>query len=284
MGPDRLSQVVAALLRLMIVMMLLVLVVVEAGRVPGVDWGKIKVWEGPALDECWDLLSEFDQFRTHLLRGLSDLGLLDHLLDDWNGTLKVLDGVGGKTGVIITKLSASASAGGTSGQTGTSTAPEDAGGLTLKAMRVKSLEFIRRLLRGGPILDMLELMVDEKGDPSNFNPLVFLYALDLRFRPENDQDKEDRLAEYNAWEWDLTASSNVNISRAERLVRNMRKAGVAAEYIPDNKQLLSRIRSKLLRKLPSMVGAFDLITSAGGPAHGNGKINAIYYIIYYRSL
>ena len=193
MGPDRLSQVVAALLRLMIVMMLLALVVVEAGRVPGVDWGKIKVWEGSALDECWDLLSEFDQFRTHLLRGLSDLGLLDHPLDDWNGTLKVLDGVGGKTGVIITKLSASASAGGTSGQTGTSTAPEDAGGLTLKAMRVKSLEFIRRLLRGGPILDMLELMVDEKGDPSNFNPLVFLYALDLRFRPENDQETKVRM-------------------------------------------------------------------------------------------
>ena len=55
-----LPQVAAALLRRMIVMILLVLVLVEAGRVLGVDWGEIKVWEMSALDECWDLLSEFD--------------------------------------------------------------------------------------------------------------------------------------------------------------------------------------------------------------------------------
>mgnify|MGYP006873614323 FL=1 len=72
---------------------------VAAAPLPGVQWSRLSVWEASALADVWARSSEYLDFRSYALCGLSDLGYLDHLLDDFAPTLRVLAGYGAKTGL-----------------------------------------------------------------------------------------------------------------------------------------------------------------------------------------
>ena len=73
---------------------------VAAAPLPGVQWSRLSVWEASALADVWSRASEYLDFRSYALCGLSDLGYLDHLLDDFAPTLRVLAGYGAPTGLV----------------------------------------------------------------------------------------------------------------------------------------------------------------------------------------
>ena len=73
---------------------------VAAAPLPGVQWSRLSVWEASALADVWARSSEYLDFRFYALGGLSDLGYLDHLLDDFAPTLRALAGYGAKTGLV----------------------------------------------------------------------------------------------------------------------------------------------------------------------------------------
>ena len=68
-----------------------------AAPLPGVAWSKLEIWEGSAAADVWLHPDDYLDFRKYALSGLSDLGFLDHLLDLFASTLRVISGVGGKT-------------------------------------------------------------------------------------------------------------------------------------------------------------------------------------------
>ena len=83
----------------LMICLLLLTQLVAAAPVPGVNWSKLDVWEGSALADVWARADEYLDFRSYALRALSDLGFLDHLLELFPMTLRVLSAVGGKTGI-----------------------------------------------------------------------------------------------------------------------------------------------------------------------------------------
>ena len=83
----------------------LLLDLVAAAPLPGVAWSKLEIWEGSAAADVWLHPDDYLDFRKYALSGLSDLGFLDHLLDLFAGTLRVISGVGGKalmTCIVVT--------------------------------------------------------------------------------------------------------------------------------------------------------------------------------------
>ena len=73
--------------------------VVNAGKVPGVNLEKVKVWDESASKEAWEDLDGYLDWRSYTLDRLSDLGYLDHLLDAMDDPLREIDDVGKKTGI-----------------------------------------------------------------------------------------------------------------------------------------------------------------------------------------
>ena len=73
---------------------------VAAAPLPGVQWSRLSIWEASALADVWSRASEYLDFRSYALCGLSDLGYLDHLLEDFAPVLRVLSGYGAKTGLV----------------------------------------------------------------------------------------------------------------------------------------------------------------------------------------
>ena len=73
---------------------------VAAAPLPGVQWSRLSVWEASALADVWSRASEYLDFRSYAICGLSDLGYFDHLLEDFAPTLRVLAGYGAKTGLL----------------------------------------------------------------------------------------------------------------------------------------------------------------------------------------
>ena len=63
---------------------------VAAAPLPSVQWSRLSVWEASALADVWTRASEYLDFRSYALCGLSDLGYFDHPLDDFAPTLRVL--------------------------------------------------------------------------------------------------------------------------------------------------------------------------------------------------
>ena len=58
----------------------------------------MEIWEGSAAADVWLYAGEYLDFRKYALAGLSDLGFLNHLLDEFADTpLRIISGVGGKT-------------------------------------------------------------------------------------------------------------------------------------------------------------------------------------------
>ena len=84
----------------------LLLDLVAAAPLPGVAWSKLEIWEGSAAADVWLHPDDYLDFRKYALSGLSDLGFLDHLLDLFAGTLRVLSGAGCKktlmTCIVVT--------------------------------------------------------------------------------------------------------------------------------------------------------------------------------------
>ena len=52
---------------------------VAAAPLPGVQWSRLSVWEASALADVWARSSEYLDFRSYALCGLSDLGYLDRV-------------------------------------------------------------------------------------------------------------------------------------------------------------------------------------------------------------
>ena len=63
---------------------------------------KIKVWDSSASKNVWSHPNEYFDWRMYTLDRLSDMGFLDHLIDDMGGeTLREIDDVGLKTGIQV---------------------------------------------------------------------------------------------------------------------------------------------------------------------------------------
>ena len=52
------------------------------------------MWENSAAHDVWARPHEYLDFRSYVLSTLGDMGYLDHLIDDFNETLRELDFVG----------------------------------------------------------------------------------------------------------------------------------------------------------------------------------------------
>ena len=81
---------------------------VAAAPLPGVQWSRLSIWGASALADVWSRASEYLDFRSYALCGLSDLGYMDHLLGDFAPTLRVLAGYGAKTGLVCAIATATA--------------------------------------------------------------------------------------------------------------------------------------------------------------------------------
>ena len=82
---------------------------VAAAPLPSVQWSRLSIWEASsALADVWSRASEYLDFRSYALCGLSDLGYMDHLLGDFAPTLRVLAGYGAKTGLACAVATAAA--------------------------------------------------------------------------------------------------------------------------------------------------------------------------------
>ena len=69
-------------------------VAVDATRVPGVNLEKIKVWDGSAKNDVWSFPNKYFDWRMYTLDRLSDMGFLDHLIDDMDEKLREIDDIG----------------------------------------------------------------------------------------------------------------------------------------------------------------------------------------------
>ena len=167
--------------------LLLLMQFVAAAPVPGVNWSKLDVWEGSALADVWARADEYLDFRSYALRALSDLGFLDHLLDLFPLTLRVLSAVGGKTGIACALVTAAAASrarrsSSTSGNEEKED-DDDPRAYTEKDLLTTSFDLVSRMLRDGSVLDVLMGLRDEDQDVNGdgkFNVLTFFYDLDER--------------------------------------------------------------------------------------------------------
>jgi hypothetical protein len=71
---------------------------VVEGTVPGMSgFGKLEIWEGSANENVWSEVDQYVDFRSYayaLSKKLSDFGYFDHLLEDLQGTFRVVAGFG----------------------------------------------------------------------------------------------------------------------------------------------------------------------------------------------
>ena len=95
------AQTSSASLLVMMVAMYCLIAVVATGTVPGIKWSHLEVWENSAAHDVWTRPHEYLDFRSYVLSTLGDMGYLDHLIDDFNETLRELDFVGLKTGFAV---------------------------------------------------------------------------------------------------------------------------------------------------------------------------------------
>ena len=152
---------------------------VAAAPLPGVQWSRLSVWEASALADVWARSSEYLDFRSYALCGLSDLGYLDHLLDDSAPTLRVLAGYGARTGllcVLATAAEVAAARRRRAQRSSTSSTDEEkaddadiVSAFTLADVRTRAYDFVARLLRDGPIRDVLAGLRREATAIADFN-------------------------------------------------------------------------------------------------------------------
>ena len=171
---------------------------IAAAPLPGVSWSKLEIWEGSAAADVWLYADDYLDFRKYALSGLSDLGFLDHLLDHFADTLRVISGVGAKTLMVCAVVTAgdrlrarrqqrgrrrtrSQSASADGGDSGDDEA--DPNGFTEAEIRTRSNDFVSRLLRDGPIARVLSSLRDDAGGVAKFNVLEFFSEMDMRFLP-----------------------------------------------------------------------------------------------------
>ena len=135
---------------------------VAAAPLPGVQWSRLSVWEASALADVWSRASEYLDFRSYALCGLSDLGYFDHLLEDFAPTLRVLGGYGAPTGLLCVVATAaevaaarrrrSQRAQGSSRDSSEEEQADDSdlsSAYTLSDVRTRAYDFVARLLRDG---------------------------------------------------------------------------------------------------------------------------------------
>ena len=179
----------------------------------------MEIWEGSAAADVWLHPDDYLDFRKYALSDLSDLGFLDHLLDHFADTLRVISGVGGKTlmaCVIVTaadRLCAQRTSGrgrrSRSQGAGDSDDEEksdesDSKGYTMEELRTRAYDYVSRLLRDGPISRVLSSLRDDAGGVDSFNVLEFFSEMDMRRsdshgankrRGEEQREEQERRAE-----------------------------------------------------------------------------------------
>ena len=218
---------------------------------PGVQWSRLSIWEASALADVWARSSEYLDFRSYALCGLSDLGYLDHLLDDFAPTLRVLAGYGAKTGLVCLLATATELAAARRRRTQRSSSSstdeeksDDAefdSACTIADVRTRAYDFVARLLRDGPIRDVLAGLRREANTFADFNVLRLFYDLDSRFFAVSDDDREEAYDAYCSWAWDMDLSFYANWSAMEGLVREMQRLDCAAALVPDRRQQYQRV-------------------------------------------
>lgn len=161
----------SVLLRLACVILLYsatLVVVLEAARVPGVKWGALEVWENSASIEVWSLVAEYLSFRKYALDRLSDAGFLDHLIDDYGDPLRLIEGIGGVTGIVVAVRTIARrvrqSADRQIAQDGDeSKDDEDDSSWDLPGIRTTSFAMVQQMLREGPIMRVFRQAVGVVG-------------------------------------------------------------------------------------------------------------------------
>ena len=201
---------------------------VAAAPLPCVQWSRLSVWEASALADVWTRASEYLDFRSYALCGLSDLGYFDHLLEDFAPTLRVLAGYGAKTGLLCVVVTAAELAGARRGRSQRAQRSSDASSeeekaddsemssaYTISDVRTRAYAFVARLLRDGPVRDVLAGLRREADTFEDFNVLRFFYDLDSRFFAVSDDDREEAYDAYCAWNWNLDLGFYGNWSAME---------------------------------------------------------------------
>ena len=126
---------------------LLLLDTITAVQLPGVAWSKLQIWEASSLADVWSRIAEYLEFRTYALGCLGDLGFMDHLLNDFTPTLRVIGGVGAATGMVCALASASSRRSISSTSRSSDEEEADEAVYTLEDVRVRSYDPAMRLLR-----------------------------------------------------------------------------------------------------------------------------------------
>ena len=201
----------------------LLLDLVAAAPLPGVAWSKLEIWEGSAAADVWLHPDDYLDFRKYALSGLSDLGFLDHLLDHFADTLRVISGVGGKTLLACVIVNAadrlrrasgrgrrSRSQGAGSSDDEEKSDESNSKGYTMEELRTRAYDYVSRLLRDGPVSRVLSSLRDDAGGVDSFNVLEFFSEMDMRFFPITEEDREAAVGAYSSFAWNPGASFSVN--------------------------------------------------------------------------
>ena len=273
----------AILLR--IIWILIMVDPVIGGKVPGVKWSSIQVWEDSRKPSVWDNVKSYKFFRAYALGTLSDAGYFDHLLGDLNGDpLRVISGVGLATGVILTlvvsRVRRQLDAGANRPRTRTTPRRNSENDIdnadnddteetvmTLEEVKHLSTQMILRMLRDGPIRRLFLKMTDD-------NPLTVFMTMDQRIIPDTPEDKQEAEIAYVTVGWQVDSSFWTNFGDLEELADTLGDLGVRKVTY---RELYRKMKNMILAVLPQMRVHFDYLESAGQPAHGTGNITQAKY-------
>ena len=218
--------------RVMFVWMLMASItvgVVGTSNVPGVKMSQLEVWENSANPGVFgsEFADEYLHFRTYGLTALSDAGLLDHLLTELRpNVLRVIDSVGGQTGIQVQKASENART-----ATRSSSGDGDSGdvvaviGLTLLAILAKAKAMVKRMLRRGPPSRLLDNVCPD----NDSNVLNWFVRMDKRYFPITVEMQDKSRRAFNGWEWDSTKDFYFNMATREQLLQDMNDCGLDSE-------------------------------------------------------
>jgi hypothetical protein len=235
----------------------------------------LEVWEASALPGVFasEHADQYLHFRTYALTILSDAGLLDHLLDALGtGILRVIDSVGGQTGMQVRLADAAnartRSAGSSDGSGGDSNAVAAAVGMTLLAVLAKSKAMVKRMLRRGPPSRLLDSVCPD----ANSNVLSWIVRMDKRYFPITVEMQDKSRRAFNSWEWNSAQDFYFNMATREQLLQDMNDCGLETE-VPGLRGQWNLVKLAILNKVPMFQSSIDYVERAtDGPCRGSTRV------------
>lgn len=247
--------------------------VLASGLVPGIkNWDSIKVWQNSSLRNVWELVEEYIDFRSYAFTKLSDMGYLDHLLDELGNTkVQNLFGYGAKTGIVVS-LVADAAGNVRRRLTRQSNSQEEASdetdsevvkdGLSMKEILDRAKSLILRMLRSGHLKRLANL---------HGNILHFFVYADRKFFPKREQQVRAAIKAIGQWTYDASSTFDENTIDLDDLYAALGE--LDEDKLPDYRHRYETLKSECTDAFPDSRHDFSSLEQISGLAHKNKTLD-----------